>query len=630
MIFQWFNAREAQAIASDLADQFSSRASAPTESSRRAPPPQDDVAALQILLRGADTDGRLAGLNFFKKAKFANTFKWRLLENGVEPRTADHITHALLMQLSRGASTLDEPAPTDAKQAPLSEKPEDLARRAKKAFDSGAYDVALKLNQELTHRNPANAEALNNLGATLCKVGEYLEAERRFRQALSLNPNYPDASFNLGNVLRWMGSLEESEICLRRALKLKPNYAEARTSLGLTLAFRGRLRDARARFDKALKTSPREPQALFGLGLIAKLEGRFSEAETLFKKALENRPAMASALAALATLRKMTPADSDWLAKAEALVAAGVDRLEEADLRFSIGKYHDDLSEFDQAFRSFEAANKLLRAVAPKYDREDRDGFIDNMFQAYSKDVIAAVGEGASSSTRPVFVLGMPRSGTSLTEQILASHPSIFGAGELEFWNTLAITRESEVRNGSLDRAARDKLAEDYLRLLQSRAGDELRVIDKAPVNSDYIGVIYSVFPNARFIYMERDPFDVCLSCYFQQFMTGISFSMDLSDLAHYYNGHRKLFKHWQSVLPAQNLLVVPYAELVRDQEGLTRKMLDFVGLEWSDRCLSFHETGRAVVTASTWQVRQKIYTRSVGRSLAYKKHLGPLKALSL
>jgi hypothetical protein len=222
----------------------------------------------------------------------------------------------------------------------------------------------------------------------------------------------------------------------------------------------------------------------------------------------------------------------------------------------------------------------------------------------------------------------MPRSGTSLAEQILASHPSIEGAGELPFWYTAMRGRVDEVRRGPLDLPTRQKLAEDCLRVLETHRSNALRVIDKTAINSDYIGVIYSVFPNARFIYMERDPLDTCLSCYFQQFVGAQSFCMDLSDLAHYYNGHRRLMKHWLSALPAENLLVVPYEALVADYEGWTRKMLDFVGLDFSDRCLSFHETQRVVVTASAWQVRQKIYSSSVGRSRAYKKYLGPLKAI--
>jgi hypothetical protein len=222
----------------------------------------------------------------------------------------------------------------------------------------------------------------------------------------------------------------------------------------------------------------------------------------------------------------------------------------------------------------------------------------------------------------------MPRSGTSLTEQILASHPSIKGAGELQFWNGVTRQRLAEVRAGLLDLPTRKKLAEDYLQLLEKRTGDAPRIIDKTPSNADCIGIIHSVFPNARFICMERDPIDTCLSCYFQHFVAAVSFSTDLSDLAHYYRAHCRLVQHWQSVLPPDKMLVVRYEDLVQDQEAWTRKMLDFLGLEWDERCLSFYENERPVATASTWQVRQKLYTDSVGRWQAYKKFIGPLKAL--
>jgi tetratricopeptide (TPR) repeat protein len=500
-------------------------------------------------------------------------------------------------------------------------------RRGNKALAGGAYEDARELYEAVISLNPANPVALNNLGAALCKIGNYIEAEQRFRQALSLDAAYVEANCNLGNALRWMGNTEESEIWLRRALKANPNYDDARVSLGLTLTLLGRIRDAKARFEKVLRAAPREPDALFGMGLIAKMEGRFADAEALFRRVLEQRPRMAAAWAVLVTLRKMTPADSDWLRAAREMVDGGVTPLEEADLRFAIGKYHDDLEEFDDAFRSFEAGNAVLKEIAIKYDRKGRDDFVHRMLRLYTKDAIAALGEGGSDSTKPVFVVGMPRSGTSLTEQILASHPSVFGAGELDFWNAFTRMHQAEVREGLLDPATRKKLANDYLRLLESR-GDAVRVIDKTPINSDYIGIIYSAFPNTRFIYLQRDPIDTCLSCYFQQFGAALNFTMDLSDLAHYYKAHRKLFKHWQSVLPADRILVVPYEQLVQQPEQWVRRMLDFLGLDWYDRCLSFHDTQRIVTTASTWQIRQKIYTRSVGRWHSYKKHIGPLKAL--
>ncbi len=626
MTFHWFNASEAENIASELADQFAPRSA--TGSAERIAPAKDGTASLQNLLRRAATDVRLAGLNFYKKARFANSFKWRLLENGMEPRIADQVTHSLLVQLSKGAATAGEQPAVAADARPAAEKIPDLLRRGNKALAGGAFEDARELYQAVVNLDPANPVALNNLGAALCKIGNYIEAEQRFRQALSLDTAYAEANCNLGNVLRWTGNWEESEIWLRRALKANPNYDDARISLGLTLTLLGRIRDAKARFEKALKAAPRNADALFGMGLIAKAEGRFADAEALFRRVLEQKPRMAAAWAALVTLRKMTPADSDWLRAARELGDSGVTPLEAADLRFAIGKYHDDLDEFDEAFRNFEGANAILKEIAIKYDRKGRDGFVDEMLRLYTKDTIAAIGDGGSESSKPVFVVGMPRSGTTLAEQILASHPSVFGAGEMDFWYAFTRTHEAEVREELLDPAKRKKLANDYLRLLESR-GDAARVVDKTTVNSDYIGIIYSVFPNTRFIYLQRDPIDTCLSCYFQHFGTALSFTMDLSDLAHYYKAHRKLFSHWQSVLPADRILVVPYEQLVQQPEEWVRKMLDFLGLDWYDRCLSFQDTQRIVTTASTWQVRQKIYTRSVGRWRSYKKHIGPLKALS-
>jgi hypothetical protein len=222
----------------------------------------------------------------------------------------------------------------------------------------------------------------------------------------------------------------------------------------------------------------------------------------------------------------------------------------------------------------------------------------------------------------------MPRSGTSLVEQILASHPSVKGAGELPFWSSTQIDPESIAGPNGLDESTIKKLAADYLRLLEAQVGDAQHIVDKAPANSDNLGLIHSVFPKARIIYMQRDPIDTCLSIYFQRLAVSLNFTMDLSDLAHYFREHQRLMVHWRSVLPPGSILDVPYAELVTDQEGWTRRILDFVGLEWDDRCLNFHATKRAVATSSAWQVRQKIYGGSVERWRNYKRFISPVLSL--
>jgi hypothetical protein len=197
----------------------------------------------------------------------------------------------------------------------------------------------------------------------------------------------------------------------------------------------------------------------------------------------------------------------------------------------------------------------------------------------------------------------------------------------LDFWAAL-ITKDARLQQDVLGESARPKVAEEYLGILDRLSANASRVIDKTPVNSDFLGLIYSVFPNARVIYMQRDPIDTCLSCYFQQFLTGLNFTFDLSDLVHYYREHQRIMAHWRAVLPSGFILDVPYEDLVADPETWSRKMLDFVGLEWEPRVLDFHTTQRVVTTASAWQVRQKVYKSSVARWRNYENFIGPLKAL--
>jgi tetratricopeptide (TPR) repeat protein len=428
-------------------------------------------------------------------------------------------------------------------------------------------------------------------------------------------------------LLRQKSYLSDSEASLRHALKLRPTNVDARINLGLTLVLLGRLRDARACFAKVLKTTPHDFRALFGMGQIAMVEGRFEEAESTFRRIIEINPKMTNAWATIALTRKMTNADVEWLKSVEEIATSAVHPLEEANLRFSMGKYCDDVNDFARAFQNFKRGNELLKAAAADYDRKERSHLIDQLIRVYSREAISKIGAAGSSSAKPVFVVGMPRSGTSLAEQIIASHPAAYGTGELDFWNSPTL-KETGITQGILSETARSKVAEEYLRILEGFSNSASRIINKAPVNSDFLGLIYSVFPNARIIYMQRDPIDTCLSCYFQQFLTGINFAFELSDLVHYYREHRRIMAHWRAVLPPGFILDVPYEELVVDQETWSRKMLDFIGLEWDARVLAFHTNQRQVTTASAWQVRQKVYQSSVARWHNYEKFIGPLKSL--
>jgi hypothetical protein len=324
----------------------------------------------------------------------------------------------------------------------------------------------------------------------------------------------------------------------------------------------------------------------------------------------------------------MTAADGAWLKGAQACADSGLAPLNEASVRNAIGKYYDQIGEFAQAFRCFKRAKELVKTAARDYDRDAQTRLHDSLINAYSRDTLARAQPGSSDSALPILVVGMPRSGSSLVEQIVASHPVVSGAGEVEFWGYTLSRHATSLLHTPPDKPTRRKLAEAYLRVLTENSGSAARVVDKSLFNSEHLGIINSVFPNARVIYLRRDPIDTCLSCYFQDFPPALSFTLDLSDLAHFYREHRRLMDHWRGALPPGTLLDVPYEELIADQEGWTRRILEFLGLPWDDRCLNFHSTERSVLTASYWQVRQRVYKSSVGRWRNYERFIGPLLEL--
>jgi Tfp pilus assembly protein PilF len=623
MILTWLDGREASEIGTALADDYAPRGD---RGATRGSPKNSTTGSMEHLLRRADGEVRPLQLNFFKKAKFANSFKWRLLENGVAREIADQVTQSLVLHLGQSPS-LDENSNQTPANGPDRAKAQQLFARGNKLFGQRAYAEAAALYEQALEADPSHAESLNNQGSALLHLGRYEEAERCFRTAIAINPNYSDPCSNLGNLLRQKSQLTEAETLLRRALKLRPNNLDARLNLGSTLIFQGRVRDAKACFSKVLKTTPTNVHGLFGMGQVAMLEGRFEEAESTYRRAAALNPKMTNAWAALAETRKMTQADGEWLEKAEQMVTSTGHPMEEANLRFAMGKYCDDVEEFAKAFENYKRGNELLKAMADDYARKDRSHFVDAMIRVYSSQSVAKIGSAGSLSVKPVFVVGMPRSGTSLAEQIIASHPAAHGAGELDFWASI-IARDPGLTQNPLGEEARREVAEEYLHLLESISKGASRVVDKAPGNADLLGLIYSVFPNARIIYMQRDPIDTCLSCYFQQFLMGLNFTFDLLDLVHYYREHQRLMAHWRAVLPPGFILDVPYEELVADQETWSRKIINFIGLEWDPQCLAFHANQRQVTTASAWQVRQKVYATSVARWRNYEKFIGPLKAL--
>jgi tetratricopeptide (TPR) repeat protein len=496
-----------------------------------------------------------------------------------------------------------------------------FAARRQREEAVASYRQALRLN-------PRYVDVLNNLGNVLRELGARREALALYAQAAELDPKRAESHCNLGNILVELGRIEEGTECFRRALVLRPDWPLAHLSLATALRLQRRPADAESSCRAALAIDPNYVEAVSLLGELRADLGHFSEAQELFQRAVAINPDFAFAFSAMAAHRKMTSGDAAWLEGAETLLAKRPTLADEINLRYALGKYFDDVGHYDEAFDHYRRANELSKRYGRGYDGAKLARRVDEIVRCFDT---AFVGRGqplAASSELPVFVVGMPRSGTSLTEQILASHPAVSGAGELTFWDAAYDAyRKAELEgNGG---GYLSKLTGDYLGRLTASSGGAQRVIDKMPANFLYLGLIHAAFPRARIIHMQRHPIDTCLSIYFQHFFNMGPYANDLDDLVHCYGEYRRVTDHWRTVLPATALLEIPYEALIEDQEGWTRRMVDFIGLPWDPKCLEFHETERVVSTASKWQVRQKIYAASAGRWRNYEKFLGPLQRLA-
>jgi tetratricopeptide (TPR) repeat protein len=469
---------------------------------------------------------------------------------------------------------------------------------------------ALPSMQRSVELLPDDAEAHGNLGNVLRAHGQLEGAVRSHRRALELNPHYAESHNNLGSVLQDLGFLEEAAASFRRATELKPDFALAHGNLGNVLSLLNRPEECEASCRRALELNPNLTAAIVQLAEAHAGRGQFAAAEALARRAIALEPDMPEASAA------------------RRIVELPLAPRREVHLRYALGKYFDDVRDYEQAFGNYRRANELARVGRPKHDQGQFSQGLDRIIQTYDTAWLRQASAAANVSERPVFIVGMPRSGTTLTEQILASHAVVFGAGELPFWNTAAV-RYALSRGSDDDLGTLRGLCGEYLQLLETMSADALRVVDKMPANFLYLGLIHAVLPKAKIIHLRRHPVDTCLSIYFQNFDAKHGYANDLDDLAHYYREYIRVMDHWRQMLPANAMLEVPYEGLVDDAEGWTRRMVEFIRLPWDANCLEFHRNARTVETSSKWQARQKIHRTSVERWRNYEEYLGPLRSLA-
>jgi tetratricopeptide (TPR) repeat protein len=530
----------------------------------------------------------------------------------------------------------------------------------------GQFAAAIDAYSRAVQLNPTLAEAYNNLGTALREEGRLDDAIAAYQKAIQIRPDLAVAHYNLGEAFSGAKKFEDALLAYAAAIDLNPTYVEAINNLGIAftelqryeMALRAYRRSAEIRPDlavthrliggvliflrdfagsvancrRSIELDPNSAEGWNALGEALRTTGDFAEATKCFYKAVELSPNNTHIYRNLSSIGEEL--DTQELQKLRGIfhnseIAAD----ERINAGFALGKLLDQLDNFDEAFYYYDESNRLFKNTRAQsgicFDRGELYQKVDRIIERFTDRFFGERSAWGSSSEIPVFIVGMPRSGTTLVEQIASSHPQVFGAGELsgligvdnaildnEDFNSLQMWTPSETK----------RIADEHLAHLGGLAPPGIaRIIDKMPAKVFCLGTVATLFPKARIIFCHREARDNCLSCYFQRFhQNNLLFSYDLADCGHQYIATHRVIDHWHQALPLE-FLDIHYEELVADLESQSRRLIEFLGLPWDPACLQFDKSKRPVFTASVWQVRQPIYTRSVARWKHYERHLGPL-----
>jgi len=529
---------------------------------------------------------------------------------------------------------------------------------------AGRFDEALKLSNTTCQAQPPLAEAHYNRAVILEHLGRPGEAADAYRAAIQLQADHVAACNNLGHILNELGQPERALPYFHKVIELSPDSCHGHSNIAVVLETIGRLAEAEQHYRTAIVNDGNAVDPRNHLGFLLTEGGRFHEALDVFEQLLTLFPGNETALAGKATVLehmsrheeayqtlkpalKAEPVSGD-VARAFSIVARHIGRHDEAievcnralespelpqkgitDLHFALGQLHDRLEHWDEAFSHYQTANSATPGI---FDFKQHQNTISSIIKSCSADALNQLPRSSDNSERPIFIVGMPRSGTSLVEQILSSHPDVFGAGELTEISNIETSLRGEPgdttgypgNTRNLTRETCDRLAQRYQAVLTKISADTRFVTDKMPHNFLSLGLINLLFPNARIIHVRRNPLDTCISLYFQNFNALHAYSTNLTSLGQYYREYLRIMQHWRDTLDIR-FTEVDYEDLVANQQQVTRELIEFCDLSWHERCLEFHSSSRFTKTPSYDQVRQPLYSHSVGRWKHYKNHISAL-----
>jgi tetratricopeptide (TPR) repeat protein len=498
----------------------------------------------------------------------------------------------------------------------------------------GRTAAARQAYAQALHLNPGLAMTCNNMGQALQEENALEDARLWYEKALQFEPDSARFHCNLAGLLAEQEKYDEATARYRLALGLDPTYAGAHCGLGGVRHEQGHLEEAQAHYREALHCKAELPAAHAALGRVREELGDFALAENCLRTALRHDPRQVGAHAQLATLLRDKLPEEDLAALRNLLADPDLPAARRSALQFGLAQVLDARGDYAEAAELLRQANALALGVARQrclgYDPALHARFVSAMMATCTPAFFELVRGFGLPSDRPIFIIGLPRSGTTLTEQILASHSQVFGAGELRLaradFETLAPQAEDALGAlAGLDQATARRIGEQHLERLKELNADVPRVADKMPDNYLYLGLLAALFPRAKFIHCRRDLRDVAVSCWMTNFRQ-IRWANDPDHIAARFHEYARIMEHWRRVLPV-SVYEIDYEETVADLEGVARRLVAWCGLDWEPACLKFHEGNRPVRTASVTQVRQPIYRRSVARWKNYERSLGPLLA---
>lgn len=496
----------------------------------------------------------------------------------------------------------------------------------------GRLEDAEKMYRQIIANNPKNVDAMRLLGRVALSAKRNADAEKLFRRAVNIAPDFVGAISDLGRVLKEQDFLEEAIDCFRRVIRLQPKNPQAHFLLAGALAPAALTHDAIDAYRRVLELAPAHAGARLGLGHVLKTVGQQDDAVREYRESIRVKPDSGESFWSLANLKTYRLTDADIGDIERQLASDDLTTQSRVNFLFALAKAREDRGDFDAAWEHYRQGNRLQRAEV-SYDPVQTEVLTDTLESVFDADLFARHAGVGNPDPSPIFVVGLPRSGSTLIEQILASHSQVEGTSELPYLGRVATSLNRNRADGvNYPEAVRElrpanfaALGQDYLDLARRhRTAGAARFIDKMPNNFPSVGFLHLILPNATVIDARRHPLDACLSGYRQLFAKGQTFTYDLTDIGEYFLQYERILDHWHGVLPGR-VLTIQYEDVVNDFEHQVRRLLDHCGLPFEEACLRFHETDRPVRTASSEQVRQPIYTTAIGFWRNYERHLGEL-----